>query len=152
MHSKTTDLVESLVGGIVAELGYELCDVEYAKESGNWVLTLFIDQEGGVTIDDCERVSKAVDPVLDEADPIEQAYYLSVSSLGLDRPIKKDKDFARSLGKEVEVRLYAPLEGKKELTGVLSGFDEQSFTLTQNGIELVLTRKDAALIKPVIHF
>lgn len=149
---KTTETVEALVGGTVAELGFELCDVEFAKESGNWVLTLFIDKEGGVNIDDCERVSKAVDPILDEADPIEQAYYLSVSSLGLDRPIKKDKDFARSLGKEVEVKLYAPLNGKKELTGILSAFDEQSFTLTQNGEELVLIRKDVALVKPVIRF
>ena len=149
---KTTETVGALVAGIVAELGFELCDVEFAKESGNWVLTLFIDKEGGVNIDDCERVSKAVDPILDEADPIEQAYYLSVSSLGLDRPIKKDKDFARSLGKEVEVKLYAPQNGKKELTGILSAFDELSFTLTQNDEELVLIRKDVALVKPVIRF
>ena len=149
---KTTELVESLVLDTVRSLGFELCDVEFAKEFGNWVLTLFINKEGGVTIDDCELVSKAVDPVLDAADPIEQAYYLSVSSLGLDRPIKKDADFARNLGGEVEVKLYAPREGKKELMGLLQAFDSDAFTLAVDGATVTLARKDAALIKPVVHF
>lgn len=149
---KTTELVESLVSASVQELGFELCDVEFAKEYGNWVLTLFIDRDGGVSIDDCERVSKAVEPLLDEADPIEQTYYLSVSSLGLDRPIKKDRDFLRSVGKEVCVRLYAPRDGKKELTGVLRAFDAESFTLLAEGADTAILRKDAALIKPVIRF
>lgn len=149
---KTAELVESLVKDTVEQLGFELCDVEFAKEYGNWVLTLFIDKEGGVSIDDCEAVSKAVDPVLDQADPIEQAYYLSVSSLGLDRPIKKDRDFARSIGKEVSVKLYAPRQGKKELTGVLTGYDGESIALSADGEEISIARKDAALIKPVIRF
>lgn len=149
---KTTELVESLVSGTVENLGFELCDVEFAKEYGNWVLTLFINKEGGVSIDDCERVSKAVDPVLDAADPIEQAYYLSVSSLGLDRPLKKDADFARSLGKEVSVKLYAPRDGKKELCGTLRAFDAQTLTLLNGETETIVERKDAALVKPVIHF
>ena len=149
---KTTELVESLVAETVAELGFTLCDVEFVKEYGNWVLTLFIEKEGGVSIDDCERVSKAVDPVLDEKDPIEQAYYLSVSSLGLDRPIKKDADFTRNLGKEVSVKLYAPQDGKKELSGVLQAFDAQTLTLQEGAEETVLARKDAALIKPVVRF
>lgn len=149
---KTTELVESLVQQTVSSLGFELCDVEFAKEYGNWVLTLFIDKEGGVSIDDCELVSKAVDPVLDEADPIEQAYYLSVSSLGLDRPIKKDRDFARSIGAEVSVKLYAPRDGKKELTGNLTSFDAETFTISDGKSDLTILRKDAALIKPVIHF
>lgn len=110
---KTTELVESLLRETVEAMGFSLCDVEFQKEHGNWVLTLYIDREGGVDLNDCERVSRAVDPILDEADPIEQHYYLSVSSLGLDRPLKKDADFARNLGKELVVRLYAPQDGKR---------------------------------------
>ena len=86
---KTTELVESLLRETVESLGFTLCDVEFAKEYGNWVLTLYIDREGGVDLNDCERVSRAVDPILDREDPIEQTYYLSVSSLGLDRPLRK---------------------------------------------------------------
>ncbi len=149
---KTTELVESLVKDTVEQLGFTLCDVEFAKEYGNWVLTLFIHKDGGVSIDDCEAVSRAVDPVLDQADPIEQAYYLSVSSLGLDRPIKKNGDFERSIGKQVSVKLYAPLDGKKELQGILTAYDAENFTLSADGKEISIARKDAALIKPVIEF
>lgn len=149
---KTTQLVESLVRATVEGLGYELCDVEFNKEFGNWTLTLFIDREGGVTIDDCEAVSRAVDPILDEADPIEQQYYLSVSSLGLDRPLKKDADFARNAGKPVTAKLYAPLDGQKEFTGTLAAFDGESFTLSCTEGERRILRKDAAQIKPVIEF
>ena len=124
---KTTELVESLLKDTVETLGFTLCDVEFQKEYGNWTLTLFIDRDGGVTIDDCEQVSRAVDPILDEADPIAQPYYLSVSSLGLDRPLKRDADYARNLGKELTVRLYAPRDGKKEFLGVLDSFDAELF-------------------------
>ena len=116
---KTTETVDAIVRKTVEALGFELCDVEFAKESGNWVLTLFINREGGVTIDDCEAVSHAVDPILDEADPIPQSYYLSVSSLGLDRPLKKAADFQRNLGKQIEVEVYAELENKKGTDFVL---------------------------------
>ena len=149
---KTTQLVESLVRDTVEGLGYELCDVEFNKEFGNWTLTLFIDREGGVTIDDCETVSRAVDPILDEADPIEQQYYLSVSSLGLDRPLKKDADFARNIGKPVTAKLYAPLDGQKEFTGTLAAFDADAFTLSNEAGERRILRKDAAQVKPVIEF
>lgn len=150
---KTTELVESLLRETVESLGFTLCDVEFAKEYGNWVLTLYIDREGGVDLNDCERVSRAVDPILDREDPIEQAYYLSVSSLGLDRPLRKDADFARNAGKELVVRLYAPLEGKKEWVGTLKSFDAEAFTLSLGeGRQLTIKRKDAALVKPYIRF
>ena len=124
-----------------------------SKEYGNWTLTLFIDRDGGVTIDDCEQVSRAVDPILDEADPIAQPYYLSVSSLGLDRPLKRDADYARNLGKELTVRLYAPRDGKKEFLGVLDSFDAERFILrTEKGESTEFLRKDAALVKPYIRF
>ena len=149
---KTTQRVEELVKGVVETLGFELCDVEFQKEYGSWVLTLYIDRPEGVNIDDCERVSKAVDPILDEADPIEQAYMLSVSSLGLDRPLKKDADFARNIGKRIEVKLYSPLDGKKEFVGELIRFDEASATILLNGAELVLERKSIALARPELVF
>lgn len=150
---KTTELVESLLKDTVETLGFALCDVEFQKEYGNWTLTLFIDRDGGVTIDDCEQVSRAVDPILDEADPIAQPYYLSVSSLGLDRPLKRDADYARNLGKELTVRLYAPRDGKKEFLGVLDSFDAERFILrTEKGESTEFLRKDAALVKPYIKF
>lgn len=117
------------------------------------VLTLYIDSENGVTIDDCEKVSRAIDPILDENDPIEEAYYLSVSSIGIDRPLKKDKDFERNMGKKLQVKLYAPINKKKELLGVLTGYDEENFSINVEKMgEVTIKRKDAALIRPWIDF
>lgn len=150
---KTTETCEALLKSTVEGLGFSLCDVEFKKEYGDWVLTLFIDREGGVTIDDCERVSRAVEPILDEADPIEQQYYLSVSSLGLDRPLKKEQDYARSMGKELYVKLYAPRDGKKERIGVLAAYDDDTLTLTlEDGTAFTVAKKDAALVRPHIRF
>ena len=150
---KTTEIVDSLVRGKIAEMGYELDEVEYVKEYGNMVLTLYIDSENGVTIDDCEKVSRAIDPILDENDPIEEAYYLSVSSIGIDRPLKKDRDFERNMGKKLQVKLYAPINKKKELLGVLTVYDGDSFTISVEKMgEVTIKRKDAALIRPWIDF
>ncbi len=148
----TAQKVEQILKKPVEELGFELCDVEFLKEYGDWVLTLFIDRPEGVSLDDCERVSRAVDPILDETDPIEQAYYLSVSSLGLDRPLKKDADFQRSLGKRVEIKLFAPKDGKKEFAGKLTEFDETSITLELDKGTLTFERKAIALAKPELKF
>ena len=148
----TAQKVEQLLKQPVAELGFELCDVEFIKEYGDWVLTLYIDKEGGVNIDDCERVSRAVDPLLDEADPIEQAYMLSVSSLGLDRPLKKDADFARNIGKRIEIKLFAPKNGKKEFTGEMVNFDENSIVVKLESGELEIERKALALVRPELIF
>ncbi len=149
---KTAETVDAIVRSTVEGLGFELCDVEFAKEAGNWVLTLYIDREGGVTIDDCEAVSHAVDPVLDAADPIPQSYYLSVSSLGLDCQLKKDKVFQRSIGKKIDVRLYAPLNGKKEYCGTLESFSPETVVLSGAGGTVSIPRKDAALIRLHIDF
>jgi ribosome maturation factor RimP len=108
--------VETIANPLAAELGYELVDVEFKKENIGWVLTVFIDKQGGVTVDDCETFSRQLDSLLDEKDPIPQAYFLSVSSPGLDRPLKKNSDFARNLGKKIVARCFAPVEGKKEFT------------------------------------
>lgn len=150
---KATEAVEALVKEPIENLGYELYDVEFIKEYGNWVLTVYIDREGGVDLDDCEKVSRLIDPLLDEADPIEQAYYLSVSSVGVDRPLKKDKDFLRNIGNIITVKLYAPLNGKKEFKGALKSFDAKEFTIVEDkGGEITVLRKDAASIKPYIEF
>lgn len=150
---KTVDAVDALLRPVVAGMGYELDEVEFIKEHGNWVLTLYIEKpDGTVTLDDCEAVSRAVDPILDEADPIEQAYYLSVSSIGIDRPLKKDRDYERNLGNKITAKLYAPLKGKKEYTGELIAFDENSFTIEVNGSDMKILRKDASSVRPYIDF
>lgn len=150
---KTTELCEQIAKPVIEEMGFELCDVEFQKEYGDWVLTFYIHKPDGVTIDDCEAVSKALDPILDEKDPIEQEYILSVSSLGIDRPLKKDRDFERAMGQEMQVKLYAPFEKKKEWIGVLTEFDADSFTIrTEKEKVLHILRKDCALIRPYIRF
>lgn len=149
---KLTDKIFDIVEPTVTALGYELYEVEYQKEFDNWVLTLYIDHPDGVSIDDCELVSNAVDPVLDAADPIEQAYYLSVSSLGIDRPLKTDKDYKRNIGKVMDVKLYAPLNGKKEFSGTLTAFDEETYTIELKSGSETIERKKTALIRPHIDF
>ena len=155
---KITEAVDQAVRATVEALGFELDEVEYQKEQGNWVLTLYIDAPEGVTLDDCERVSHAVDPILDEADPIPDAYYLSVSSIGLDRPLKKDRDFVRNVGNKLDVKLYAPVNKKKEFLGTLVSFDADFFTIAlvgkdgAAGSEMTIARKDAALVRPHIDF
>ena len=155
---KITEAVDRAVRATVEALGFELDEVEYQKEHGNWVLTLYIDAPDGVSLDDCERVSRAVDPILDEADPIPDAYYLSVSSIGIDRPLRKDKDFARNVGNKLDVKLYAPVNKKKEFVGTLVSFDADSFTIAllgkggAAGSEMRIARKDAAMVRPHIDF
>lgn len=151
---KTTEKVDALLRPVVSGMGYELDEVEFQKEQGNWVLTLYIEHADGssVTIDDCEAVSRAVDPVLDEADPIEQAYYLSVSSIGIDRPLKKERDYRRNMGKLITVRLYAPINGKKEYTGELTSYTEDSFTIATAGGDMTFEKKDASKVQQYIDF
>ena len=151
---KTTEKVDALLRPVVSGMGYELDEVEFQKEQGNWVLTLYIEHADGssVTIDDCEAVSRAVDPVLDEADPIEQAYYLSVSSIGIDRPLKKERDYRRNMGKLITVRLYAPINGKKEYTGELTSYTEDSFTIATAGGDMTFEKKDVALVRLRVEF
>ena len=150
---KTTEICENLCKAKIESLGFELCDVEYQKEYGDWVLTFYIDKPGGVTIDECETVSRAIEPILDEKDPIESEYVLSVSSLGIDRPLKKDRDFERALGTELEIKLYAPQDGKKQWIGTLTAFDADSFTVeTEQGKCVTFLKKDCALVRPNIRF
>ena len=132
---------------------FELVDVEYVKEAGNWYLRAYIDKEGGITVDDCEVISRTLSDWLDEEDFIADSYTLEVSSPGLGRPLKKDKDFERSLGEEVEIRLYKPRGKQKEFAGVLKGYDKETVTIeTEDGGEEVFTRSEIALIRLAFDF
>lgn len=150
---KITDTVRELTEGIVSGLGYRLYDVDFLKEPEGYVLTLYIDADEPVTLDDCEKVSRAVEPVLDEKDPIASPYYLSVSSVGIDRPLKIAEDYARNMNKKIDIRLYAPIDRKKQFTGVLTAYDDDSLTIqTEKGELLTVQKKSAASIKPHIDF
>ncbi len=121
--SQLTERIEALARPHVEEEGCTLWDVEYVREAGTRYLRLYIDKEGGVSIDDCERISRRLDPVLDEEDPIPESYVFEVGSAGADRELKRPGDFAQFMGSEVDVRLYQPVEGSKLYTGTLCGYD-----------------------------
>lgn len=144
---------ENLLEPIVTGFGFELVDVEYVKEAGTWYLRAYIDKPGGITVDDCEAVSRKFSDILDEKDYIEDTYIFEVSSPGLGRPLKKDKDFQRSLGEEVEVRTYRAIEKQKEFTGVLQAFDKDSVTIVyEDDTTQTFLRSEIALIRLALDF
>lgn len=144
---------EQFLTKLLAEYQFELVDVEYVKEAGNWYLRAYIDKEGGITVDDCEVVSRRFSDWLDQEDFIEDSYIMEISSPGLGRPLKKDKDFERSLGEEVEIRLYKPRNKQKEFTGILKAYDKDTVTIeTEDGTEEVFTRAEIALIRLAFDF
>ena len=120
---------EALVMPVIKENNFELVDVEYVREAGNWYLRVYVDKEGGITVDDCEIVSRALSDKLDEKDFIDEAYILEVSSPGLGRPLKKDKDFERSIGKEIEIKLYRAIDRQKDFSGILKAYDRDNIIL-----------------------
>ena len=143
---------EAILTPIVESRGFELVDVEYVKEGGSWYLRGYIDKQGGITVNDCEDVSRAFSDILDEQDFIEDSYIMEISSPGLDRPLKKEKDFKRSLGKLVEIRTYRPIEKQKEFCGILNAYDSNSVTIDEDGTERTFDKKDIALIRLAIEF
>ena len=145
--AKVTDAVAALALPVVEGAGCTLWDVEYVKEAGTWYLRVYIDKEGGVSIDDCEAVSRPLSDLLDQADPIEGSYTFEVSSAGADRPLKKPEHFARFQGAEVEVKLYRPREGRKEFVGTLRGYADGDVTLDIGGKEAVFTKQEIALVR-----
>lgn len=146
--SKIVDIVSDIARPIVEELGCELWDVEYVSEGGQWFLRVYIDKESGVSINDCEAVSRAIDPVLDERDPIETSYTFEVSSAGLDRALKKPEHFQRFMGELVEVKLYKPTEGSKLFTGELTAYsDDGSVTISCGGTPITFTKQQIALVR-----
>ncbi|WP_282926106.1 ribosome maturation factor RimP [Helcococcus kunzii] len=136
----------------INELGYELVDIEFKTESGENFLRFFIYNEEGITIEDCEKVSKFLDVKLDELDPINKQYYLEVSSPDLNRPLKTDDDLRRNLGTIVEVGLYKKINGSKNYQGELISYDDDSITLEIDEEEVKLERKDISIIKVAIIF
>ena len=144
---------EELLEPIVAEQGFELVDVEYVKEGSNWYLRAYIDKEGGISVDDCEVVSRAFSDKLDEEDFIDDAYIMEVSSPGLGRPLKKEKDYKRSMGKELEIRTYRAINREKEFYGILKSYDENSVTIeNEDGSETDIDRVNVSLVRPTIDF
>lgn len=131
--SKITDAVTALAAPVAGELGLELWDVEYVREAGQWFLRVYIDKDGGVSINDCEALSKALDPLLDEADPIPDSYVFEVSSAGAERELKRPGDFARFMGSAVEVRLFRAVDGSKVHTGTLTGYENGNVTISSAG-------------------
>ena len=142
---------EELIMPIIDENGFELVDLEYVKEGQDMYLRAYIDKEGGITIDDCETVSRAFSDALDAADIIDDAYILEVSSPGLGRPLKKEKDFRRSVGKDIEIRTYKSIDGEKEFIGTLKSYDADSVTIAlEDEQEMTFLRKDISLIRLAI--
>ena len=128
--SKVTEKVEALARPVIEDEGCERWSVEYVREAGSWYLRVFIDKDGGVGIDDCERISRRLDPILDEADPIPDSYVFEVGSAGAERELKRPSDFEKFMGSEVEVKLYQPYEGKKSLVGKLEAYENGDITIS----------------------
>jgi len=151
---KVTELTAELAAPAIAEQGCTLWDVEYVKEGGTWYLRVLLDKEGGVDILDCEAISRKLDVLLDEADPIEGSYTLEVGSAGAERALKRPSDFARYMGSPVLVKLYRPLNGTKEIAGHLAAYDEASgaVTVSAGAQELTFEKKDVALVRLRVEF
>ena len=145
--SKITDLVSNLAGPICRDQGCELWDVEYVREAGTWYLRIYIDKEGGVDIDDCERISRRLDPVLDEADPIPESYVFEVGSAGIERELKRPSDFETFLGSEVEVKLYQPVNGQKSFIGKLVSYHDGVTEIEVKGKSFCFNKQQTAQVR-----
>lgn len=154
--SRTSDYeqkTEELIQPILDRLNFELVDIEYVKEGSNWYLRAYIDKEGGITVNDCESVAREMNELLDEKDFIQDSYIFEVSSPGLGRPLKKEKDYLRNKGKEVEIRTYRSLDHCKEFYGILTAWDKETVTINETeGGERVFQRSEIALIRQAVHF
>ena len=145
--------VEEMVTAITDEKGYETVDVEYVKEAGQFYLRVVVDKEGGISLNECEEVSRELSPKLDENDFIEENYYLEVSSPGIDRALKRDKEFVKYKGRDVEIKLYKAIDGVKQFEGELVGLDEENnIVVIINNEEMKFNRKDVAIIRLAIKF
>lgn len=144
----TVNTVWEIAEPIAQSLGLEIWDVRFEKEGADWFLRIFIDKEGGVSIDDCVDMSHAIDKPLDEADPIEQSYCLEVSSPGLERDLKRDAHFEKSLGEKIMVKLIRPVDGQREFKGTLESYDNGNFELLlEDGTKLMINKKETSYVK-----
>ena len=150
--ARIEDQVQSLLEPIINSLGYELYDVIYTKEGKDYYLKIFIDKETGIGIEDCEKVNEAINDILDEKDLIPESYFLEVSSPGLERLLRKEKHFLKNIGKEITVKLYRPVNKKRELVGILTGFEDGKIALEVEGEILKFELKDTVAVNTVFNF
>ena len=149
---KVTELVTQLALPVVESCGCSLWDVEYVREGSEYFLRLYLDKEGGVDINDCEAVSRAMDPILDEKDPIPTSYHFEVCSAGLERTLKRPSDFARFMGSPITVKLYRPRNGLKEIPCVLTGYDDGKLTVTAGKENITFEKSEVALVRLRVEF
>lgn len=149
---KVTDLVASLAKPVVEQFGCELWDVEYVREGSEYFLRLYLDKEGGVDINDCEAVSRAMDPILDEKDPIQGSYHFEVCSAGLERVLKRPSDFQRFLGSPITVKLYRPRNGLKEIPCVLRGYEDGRLTVEAGKETITFEKSEVAQVRLRVEF
>lgn len=153
MAGKVKTICEEKICPIIQEMGYDVIEVEYVKKSDGMNLTFYIDCDKGVEVDDCEKVSKAIDPELERLNPTDdKPYILSVSSPGIDRPLKNNRDFVRNIGKEISVTLFSKIDGNKKFDGILKSFSDQEITITCPKGDITLQREKIAHIVPIIKF
>lgn len=150
--SKITDTVTALALPVVEAAGCTLWDVEYVREAGSYYLRIYIDKEGGVSIDDCEKVSRELDPVLDEADPIPDSYIFEVGSPGAERELKRPSDFEKFIGSEVEIRTYKPVDGQKSFVGILKAYKDGDVSVSDGTTERTLTKTEIAKVRLHVSF
>ena len=144
--------MESAVAPIIAENGYDYVGTEVKKTPDAVELIVYIDREGGIGLDDCEKISRLIDPVIDTIDPIESAYYLCVSSPGLDRPLKTPRDFERSIGKKIDVGLYKAMDKQKAFSGVLKAYDQDGFTVCVGEKEMTFRHTETSIVRLHVDF
>lgn len=144
--------ITKLAEPIVDDLNYELVDVEFVKEGANWYLRIYIDKPGGIGIDDCQAVSERMSDILDKKDPIEQSYYLEVSSPGLERPLKTERDFIKYKGELVELKVFQPIDGKKLFEGELVGLVDDKIVINQDGNAIEFEKNKVAIVKRAVKF
>lgn len=149
MKKNIRDTVRELIEPTVNELGYLLWDVTYTKIGADYHLEISIDKDGGINIEDCERVHRAIDPILDEADPIEGFYYLEVSSTGIERDLRTDEHILACIGAAVEAKLFAPLDGRKTVAGILRSFADGKVTIDEQGMGITLDRSQISKLATV---
>lgn len=149
MKKSVRETVREAIEPTVTGMGYDIWDIQYSKVGADYTLEITIDKAGGITIDDCEAVHRAIDPIIDECDPVEGFYYLQVSSPGIERELRTDDHLARSVGERVEAKLFSPVDGRKSVTGRLSSFDADSITIDEEGGSVTLPRQAVSKLSTV---
>ena len=149
---KVTDLVTQLAQPVVESFGCELWDVEYVREGSERFLRIYLDKDGGIDIEDCEKIHRAMDPILDEKDPIAESYHFEVCSAGIERPLKRPSDFERFMGSPILVTLYRPRNGLKEIPGILRGYEDGKVIVEAGKETITFEKSEVALVRLRVEF